>query len=1144
MKINLLKCGKSILTIILAFSVLAVSLFTGAFVVSAGTVTSVWDGSSDTEFAVADETAEAGTATNPYIISTAAELHGMVASGGNGKYYKVADGIDKFVLNAVDGMSKEDAVAYFTNSANTPNKWYHYSTWPEAPTDYNKQAFSGHFDGNGATIVGLYGKGDYHAHLGFIPYVKDQNVTVENVKFENAYIYSDDTRGEFGSAVVIGNYYTNTAKTIKVSNVSVLNSTVKDHNAAVIMGYSYVTANVAPRCEISNIITANNTITCNANSADRHGVVFGFYSFWNGNTVTKLSNMILADSVQFASNAAALGDSGTYPYVLFENVYTVGAKPADYAYAGVNFGVNANNLKGAAAITTANALGWGSDFVAVTNSIPDLAVFHNIKCVAVGEQGHFYKCTDEGCAVIPMDTVAHNFVNITCEDCGYTRGDGTTTLIDSADTDSFKADDWSTVADESAIGGSYLVGTPGDTLEATFDGSYAWLTGGMYSSNTVLSVSVDGGTAKTVTFDNDNIAASSEENLNYWNGKKSAFLGDSITEAKCTHFSGGGVLMVPKYCDMIGRTLGLDVYNYGISSTAISPKLMSPETLAFSKRYVNMIDDADLVCVLGGTNDFGGNVEFGTPDSTDEDTFYGALNILCEGLKQKYNGKTIVFITPIYRVKSVNENGNTLQEYRDAITEIAGKKFGFYVIDGLSLGLDENTPNLKELLPDALHPTTAGHEIIAEKLTEILLNNISTKKDARIFETDTLSDGEHTIKIEVLSGTARIDGLYALSNDSEGILQFEKGTYTVDEDMYFDVKVVRKGGSEGALTAIVQDKPGSADQACYDTVENTVVNFADGETEKTVTLHIKRNIEKTGTLDFALELVANGDNKFLTSINNTALVNITDAESYSGSYLKSINVQTLPDKQVYEIGEKLDVEGLVVTGEYITGDIRKLDSDQYIISYDAFYEGGTHTITVRSVFDNRATTFEVTVNSKEPVADGWVKNADGTWSYYKDGVMKTGWLSDGVWYYFDNNGIMVTGWKQVSGTWYYFASSGAMQTGWKQVSGTWYYFASGGAMQTGWQQISGTWYYFASGGAMQTGWQQIGGTWYYFASSGAMLTGWQLIGGTWYYFASSGAMHTGWLNLGGTWYYMYSSGAMATNIYISGGYINSSGIWS
>ena len=122
------------------------------------------------------------------------------------------------------------------------------------------------------------------------------------------------------------------------------------------------------------------------------------------------------------------------------------------------------------------------------------------------------------------------------------------------------------------------------------------------------------------------------------------------------------------------------------------------------------------------------------------------------------------------------------------------------------------------------------------------------------------------------------------------------------------------------------------------------------------------------------------------------------------------------------------------------------------------------------------------------VTAGWVKNADGTWSYNKaDGTKTTGWVQDGNWYYLNANGIMATGWVNDNGTWYYLADSGAMKTGWVNDNGTWYYLAGSGAMKTGWINDNGTWYYLKSSGAMATGWVNDNGTWYYLNASGAML---------------------------------------------------------
>ena len=203
--------------------------------------------------------------------------------------------------------------------------------------------------------------------------------------------------------------------------------------------------------------------------------------------------------------------------------------------------------------------------------------------------------------------------------------------------------------------------------------------------------------------------------------KKIAFLGDSITEGKYTSIKDGKMYTMSKtYCDVVGEALKVEIKNYGVSGTCISPNNKIFPNHAFVKRYANMDNDVDMVCVLGGTNDFGLDVPIGQFNDITETTFYGALNVLCEGLCRKYSGKTVVFITPLYRVCDKNINGNTLQEYRDAIAMIARERYGFNIIDGLLLGLDNKTENLKELLFDGLHPNPPAHEIIGKALASKL----------------------------------------------------------------------------------------------------------------------------------------------------------------------------------------------------------------------------------------------------------------------------------------------------------------------------------------------------------------------------------------------------------------------------------------
>ena len=166
----------------------------------------------------------------------------------------------------------------------------------------------------------------------------------------------------------------------------------------------------------------------------------------------------------------------------------------------------------------------------------------------------------------------------------------------------------------------------------------------------------------------------------------------------------------------------------------------------------------------------------------------------------------------------------------------------------------------------------------------------------------------------------------------------------------------------------------------------------------------------------------------------------------------------------------------------------------------------------------------------------WYKHANGSYT------TKAWEKIDGVWYYFDDEGWMKTGWVK-DGKWYYLSESGAMQTGWVKDNGVWYYLNQSGAMQTGWVKDNGTWYYLDGSGAMQTGWVKDG-SWYYLDGSGAMQTGWVKDNDNWYYLQDSGAMKTGWMKVNDKWYYAYDSGALAVNTTTPDGYsVNYNGEW-
>ena len=120
-----------------------------------------------------------------------------------------------------------------------------------------------------------------------------------------------------------------------------------------------------------------------------------------------------------------------------------------------------------------------------------------------------------------------------------------------------------------------------------------------------------------------------------------------------------------------------------------------------------------------------------------------------------------------------------------------------------------------------------------------------------------------------------------------------------------------------------------------------------------------------------------------------------------------------------------------------------------------------------------------------PVSAGWVKQNNGSWSYYDSSNRKaTGWLQlQNTWYYLNSDGLMATGWKQINGTWYYLSNSGAMKTGWIELENeneeldqdtVWHFFDSNGRMVMNQidRKINGSCYTFQNG-ILQTGWFRL-----------------------------------------------------------------------
>ena len=156
---KLFKNSKQVFALVVVFAVLAVSLFTGSInsITADACDTSkvvYWNGTKASSFAGGD-----GSEGNPYIIKTAEQLAfcclGQTPATSTGKYYKVDDSVRIFVLqpqsvvnlDTLLGLDNAEAVKNYLTGLSGVKNWQSQFIW---------KSFNGNFDGNGATIYGLY----------------------------------------------------------------------------------------------------------------------------------------------------------------------------------------------------------------------------------------------------------------------------------------------------------------------------------------------------------------------------------------------------------------------------------------------------------------------------------------------------------------------------------------------------------------------------------------------------------------------------------------------------------------------------------------------------------------------------------------------------------------------------------------------------------------------------------------------------------------------------------------------------------------------------------------------------------------------------------------------------------------------------
>lgn len=220
------------------------------------------------------------------------------------------------------------------------------------------------------------------------------------------------------------------------------------------------------------------------------------------------------------------------------------------------------------------------------------------------------------------------------------------------------------------------------------------------------------------------------EDINIWNGKKAVFLGDSITAGSWYNPTlKTWENMTENWTYWVSKICGMTYKNYGIGGTHVSSAYNSGDgskaEQAFTNRYSSMDDDADVVFVMGGTNDWlpdhTDTAPFGSISDNSDISFCGAIRVLCEGLIRKYNGKQIFFLTPICNKNQLSTNpttGKTLQEYCDVIKEICNmysiEVINTHVNAPLHFMIAENADKYCSQQDGSTHPNDLGQKLLGE----------------------------------------------------------------------------------------------------------------------------------------------------------------------------------------------------------------------------------------------------------------------------------------------------------------------------------------------------------------------------------------------------------------------------------------------
>ncbi len=148
-------------------------------------------------------------------------------------------------------------------------------------------------------------------------------------------------------------------------------------------------------------------------------------------------------------------------------------------------------------------------------------------------------------------------------------------------------------------------------------------------------------------------------------GKKFVSYGDSITESN-------------KWQDYLVNELDITHINKGLSSSCISNFETWALSMSNDERLNEIPLDADIITIMGGTNDWVARRTIGTLEDETKDTFIGAYKYIIETLMNKAPNARIIIMSPPFGyynagigTEEINGVGVHLKDFVNAVRDVA-----------------------------------------------------------------------------------------------------------------------------------------------------------------------------------------------------------------------------------------------------------------------------------------------------------------------------------------------------------------------------------------------------------------------------------------------------------------------------------------